>query len=103
MELNRNEKITFTSTTSIILSQEKNKPSYRAVIMVVNTSALGEIITISIDKPADVDGEGIPLSPGGYWIDSEEGGYLPTQRQINAKSSAATGSISLQERVIHNG
>jgi len=97
MEFNRNEQATIGTSASVISVEKDNANVKRKSIIVINTSTGGQVITIAIDAPA-VAGAGIVLSVGGSWQDSQDGGYLPTQKQITAISSAAGGLLSIQER-----
>jgi hypothetical protein len=96
-EFNRNEQITV-GTDAIVISVEKNNENNkRKSIILINTSAAAQVITIAIDAQA-VAGQGIVLAVGGSWQDSQEGGYLPTQKQITVISNAIGGLVSIQER-----
>lgn len=98
-ELNINTQTTV-GTDAVEVSQERgNRNGIRRSVILINTSTGGQILTIAIDNPA-VAGYGIVLNPGGLWTDNADGGYLPTQKQITAISSAAGGLLSIQERVI---
>lgn len=97
MELNRNEALVV-NTTALVVSKTKEHQSKRKSIIISNISSSGQVITLAIDKEA-VDRNGIVLYPGGSWQDSEEGGYMPTQKLITAISDGASGSIAIQERL----
>lgn len=98
-EINRNEKVTI-GTTSGEISAEKSRSNRneRQSIIIINTSLLGEKISIAIDSAA-ILGNGIVLSPGGVWSDTSDGAYKPTQKRIQAIADAATATISIQERI----
>lgn len=98
-ELNINTQQTINATAVEISGERGNRNGIRRSIIIINTSTGGQTITIAIDSPA-VANQGIVLSAGGLWSDNADGGYLPTQKQITAISSAAGGLLSIQERVI---
>jgi len=101
-EINRNENITISHTAAQVVSVERNNNNgARVSIIIINTSTTGQSVTLAIDAPAVLNA-GIVLNAGGHWQDSAEGGYLPTQKQITAISSAAGATIAIQERV-HKG
>lgn len=95
-ELIRNASATVTTTSSVAAEQCFQQ---RTLIVITNTSTAAQVINLSIDQEA-VAGVGIQLSPGGVFQDSRDGGYFPTNKQINVISSAAGGSIAIQERVL---
>ena len=99
MEINRNEKYTFTGTDPMIISQAKNSAGKRSSILLVNKSPAGQNITISVQYPPTSDNEGVPTAPGGFWGDDEQSGVLPTQEIIYAKADGANAVLSIQERV----
>jgi len=98
-EFNRNEQVTVNATASVVSVEKGNNNGQRQSIILINTSAGGQVITIAIDTEAVVN-KGIVLQAGGVWQDSKDGGYIPTQKQITAISSAAGGLLSIQERTI---
>ena len=98
-EINRNEKLTIGTTAETISIRAGSNNTKRSSIIIINTSTGGQIITLAVGAEAK-NGEGIPLSPGGVWSDSMDGGYLPTQAHITAISSLAGGTIAIQERLV---
>lgn len=99
MYYSRNTKLTV-GVTAVEVSEDKTArtDSKRIGIILINTSTGGQTITIAIDGEA-VAGEGIVLSPGGYWQDNQDGiGYLPTQARITAVSDLAGATLAIQER-----
>jgi len=98
-EINRNVSVSVgTDVTEI--SKEMNYPTNeRKVITAINTSTGGQKITISIGDEA-AGSAGIVLSPGGYYHESHDAGFTPTQSRITAISDIAAGTLSIQERVI---
>ena len=98
MEYNVNNQVTV-GTSSIVVSEERyNRNALRSSIILINTSLGGQKITISVDTPATAN-QGIVIAPGGYWQDSKDNVYIPTQRQINAVADGAGALLSIQERV----
>jgi len=86
-------------TTPVLVSEEQDGiTSQRYVILITNTSTGGQTITISPFQNATA-GSGIVLSPGGYYADSTDSFYMPSQSRITAVSSAAGGTLSVFERV----
>jgi len=98
-ELNRNDQLTIGTDSFVVTEQKDNQNARRSSIILINTSVGGQIITLTIGAPA-VANKGIVLAVGGSWNDSRDGGYWPTQQQIEAISSAAGGLLSIQERII---
>lgn len=86
------------STSPVVLAEEQYG-TQRSVLLITNTSTGGQNITISPGDEA-VAGKGIVISPGGYYLDSLDQGYRPTNARITAISSAAGGTVSIHERVI---
>jgi len=101
-EINRNASLTI-GTTLVEVSQALNYPTNeRKVISLINNSSGGQKITISIGDEA-AGSAGIILSPGGYYHESHDAGFTPTQSRITAVSDLAAGSLSIQERIIIRG
>jgi hypothetical protein len=87
-------------TSPVVVSEEQSEGSAkRNVIMIVNTSTGGQKITISPNADA-VAGKGIVLGAGGFYQDSADSGYIPTQTRISAISDLAGGTLSVHERII---
>lgn len=102
MEQTRNAVLTI-GTSPVIVSEEQNPPrAYRSVLFITNTSTAGQKITISPSNEA-VSGKGIVLSAGGFYQDSMDSGYKPTNDRITAISDAAGGTISIHERIVQGG
>ena len=98
VEYNRNTKITVGTTSVVASTSKEGLNAIRTGIILTNTSTGAQTITVSIDSPA-VSGEGIVLYPGGTWLDSKDGGGLPTQRSVNVISDLAGAVLSIQERM----
>jgi len=99
-ELMRNMSITV-GITPVIVSEEITG-SQRSVLFITNTSTAGQKITISAGDEA-VLGAGIPISVGGFYQDSMDSGYKPTNKRIMAVSNVAGGTIAIHERIINRG
>jgi len=97
IEYNRNESATIGTDATVISIEKDNSNFRRKSISIINTSTGGQIVSIAIGMTA-TNGTGIPIGPGGNWQDSEEGNYIPTQREITAISDLAGATIAIQER-----
>ena len=101
-ELIRNTTLSV-GTSAVIASEEQYLDNAtRSVILIINTSTGGQKISISVGDEA-TSGQGIVLSAGGFYQDSKDSGYLPTQKRISAISDLAGGTISIHERVLQGG
>ena len=89
-------------TSTAVVSEEQHTPNIRSVILITNTSTGGQKITVSAGDEA-VSGKGIVLSPGGFYQDSKESGYTPTQRRITAVSDLIDGEVAIHERIDSEG
>jgi hypothetical protein len=99
-ELNTSKTFTL-ATSSGVISQEKfPEQAQRIFFSVINTSPGAETISLAFGEEA-VLGQGIKLSPGGYYSESSDGINDATNKQINAIGSAATATIAFQERIIN--
>jgi len=96
-ELIRNASLTI-GTEAVVVAEEQYGTK-RNVLVITNTSTGGQIITISAGDQA-VAGQGIVLSPGGYYADSADSGYIPTNRRVTAISNGAGGTVAIHERII---
>lgn len=72
--------------------------SQRKVIVLTNTSTLGETISISFGKEAKT-GQGIYLSQGASYVASADSGYNPPNDRVNAIASAATATLAFHEEI----
>jgi len=98
-EINRNIDLDV-GTSVVIVSNEIQFPTNeRKLISLINNSTGGQKITIAIGDLAQSN-KGIVLSPGGYYQESHDAGFTPTQAHITAISDLADGSLSIQERII---
>lgn len=97
MENDRNESLAV-DTSAVVVSKSKEHQLKRKGITIINTSSGAQKITLAINAEANA-GQGIVLSAGGSWSDTEEGGYIPTQKLITAISDIVGGTIAIQERL----
>lgn len=87
-------------TTSTVVAEERNPlVNYRKFISVINTSTGGQVISISWTDEAGA-GQGIQLSPGGFYTESQDAGFTVTNSRISAISSAASGTVAVAERLV---
>jgi len=98
MDRHVNTSQTIGTSPAVVSIEKDNANGKRHSIIIINTSTLAQVITLAIDAEAQALA-GIVLYPGGSWQDSRDSGYYPTQKQITAVSSAAGGTIAIQERV----
>jgi hypothetical protein len=68
----------------------------RKVIVLTNTSVLGEVISVAINAEAK-DGEGIVLQPLDRYVESLDAGFLPSNARITAIATAATATLAIHE------
>ena len=90
-------------TVSVGVTQVNVSPEVllgqRKYISIINTSTGGQKITIAVNSDA-VLGNGIVLSPGGSYSDSQDGvAYYPPNFNIQAISDLAGGSLAVLERI----
>jgi len=97
-EINRNVSLTI-GTDVYVVSNEVGQNQERKVISLMNVSTGGQTITLNIGDQA-VSGSGITISPGGYYHESKDAGFTPTQTFITAIASAAGATLAVQERVL---
>jgi len=96
-EINRNSLIAV-GTSAVLISDMVEYPRVeRKVISIVNTSTAGQVITLAFGTMAEA-GKGVQLAVGGFYQESHDAGFTPTQDLISAISSAAAGQVSIQER-----
>ncbi len=70
----------------------------RKVIVLTNVSTGTQRISLSINGNA-VDSSSIVLFPYDSWIESIDSSFIPTQAQIRAIASAASGTLAIHERI----
>jgi len=97
----RNASLTVGTDPSVISEEQFN--AQRSVLFIVNTSTGGQSITIAPGDVAVAGSGGIVIGPGGFYQDTIDSGYKPTNSRVTAVSSAAAGTISIHERVIMRG
>jgi hypothetical protein len=84
-------------TTAVLLSFQKTE-GQRTSLAITNTSTAGQIITLGWGH-VPTAGAGIVLSPYGSWSESVDSAFIPSNLEIWAISSAASGTIGIQERI----
>jgi len=84
--------------TSAVLVSPQLLQGQRQVITLVNTSTAGQIITLSWGQEASAL-SGIVLTAYGSWSESIDSAFIPSNANIWAISSAANGTLAIQERV----
>jgi len=87
--------------TTVVKVSEDMYNSERNVIILTNTSTGGQIISLAWGKEA-VAGSGIVLSPGGFHQESKDAGFKPSNKNITAISSGASGTLAVHERMLVN-
>lgn len=85
------------TTASVIANQQDS--GIRTLISITNTSTAGQIVYLGFGVEAKV-GNGVPLSPGGYWVEDTDTIVYPSQKQITAVSSALGATLAIHERTI---
>ena len=73
-------------------------PGRRKLILMTNTSAGGERISIALNGNA-IDGSSIVLAAGFSWLESIDAVFTPTNEVITAISSGAGGLLAVHERI----
>jgi hypothetical protein len=91
-EPTRNELVAV-GTSSVMVSPAHE----RQEIIIVNSSAAAQVITLSVGMSAGLS-MGIPLQPWGVWYGSANSEFRVTSEAIYAISSAVSGQISIFER-----
>ena len=86
-------------TSSVVVSEEQSPyNAQRKVILLINTSTSGQKITICPDDDAVV-GTGVVIGSGGYYQDSQDAGYKPTNARITAIADGAGATLAIHERI----
>jgi len=70
----------------------------RVLFVLTNTSTSGQTITLAFNQDA-VAGSGIVLSPGGFYSEAQDAGFLPTNMDIYGIASAGGATLAITERV----
>jgi len=87
------------SITTIGATSSRVLPSAaRNVLTLRNSSTGGQIITFSMGNLPAALNEGIVLSVGQMWVDSDNGEYKCWEGEIQAISTGADGKLSVVER-----
>lgn len=86
-------------TTAVLISPYL-ADSIRKGLIITNTSSGGQVITIAKGKPA-VANQGVVLTAfGSSYVEAITEGYVPSLYDIWAISSAAGGTIAIQETIL---
>lgn len=100
-----NKSVTVNATAAVDvlpdLTNGQDRTGKRKAFVITNTSTGGQIISLSIGQNA-VANTGIILYPGGTWAEARDPAFEPTNRNISAISSAASGAVSVLERIDPN-
>lgn len=103
-EFNFANTVTIAATPTVVSQAQAS--GQRSLFTLINTSLTDQIITIAFGADA-VDKKGIVLYPGGYYQESIENGFKPSNDLITAimssVSGAVTGTLSVSMRVIPTG
>jgi len=75
----------------------------RKSLVITNTSTGGQIITIATGESGVTALNGLVLYPGGSWSESLDSAFIPSNLEYWGISSAASGSVAIQERIIPSG
>lgn len=84
--------------TSAVVISDQQTFSKRILFSLINTSTGGQTISIAFGSEA-VANQGIVLSPGGFYSESKDLNFDPTNEQITAISSGAGATLAVMERV----
>lgn len=95
--INRNASLSV-GTTNVVFSEERFT-DVRKLFSIINTSTGGQKISISFGSEA-VSGQGVVISPGGFYSESADGANDPTQSQICVVSDLAGATIAVSERIL---
>lgn len=102
MAENREDNVRDTSAsvgTSAVIVAPLLLTGTRTALTFINTSTGGQVITIKWGNQGTTTNAGIVLYPGGSWSESYDGYFVPSRLDVWAVSSAASGTLSIQERV----
>jgi len=98
VEPTRNDTVSV-GTTSSVISEARQIPKMRTVIIVRNIStAATDIVTVTPKFGTAVSNAGIVLEPGESFSDSSEAGYQAYQGMYTAICATANGSLAIFER-----
>jgi hypothetical protein len=84
--------------TTVVRIAEELQPGQRQALSLVNTSTAGQVISLSWGQEAGAL-IGVVLYPGGSWSESVDSAFMPSERLVTAVSSAAGGTLAVQERI----
>jgi len=98
-ELNRNTSVSV--GTSAVVVSEITLPGIRKVLSIINTSTGGQVISLGFGNVEAANGQGVQLNPSGFYVESQDTGFIVTQDRVSAISDAAGGTLAVMERVIN--
>lgn len=93
-----NRSATVGTSPSVVADQQDS--GIRTFISFINTSTGGQKVTLATDSEAKL-GEGIVLSPGGFYYEDVNSVVYPSQKQYTAISDIAGATLAIQERTIN--
>lgn len=94
-----NRTATIGTDTTMISEAKINGHSERVRLVVTNTSAGGQVISLAVNADATA-GSGLVLSPGGFMTWERQGNVPVQQQRVNAISNLAGGSVAIYEEVL---
>ena len=94
----RNETVAVGVASIIVSEPRKKEQNPRITILVRNTSAGGQVITVNLGMSVAVAQQGIVLKPNESYTDTTSEGYQSYQGGISAISDLAAGVLSIMER-----
>ena len=71
----------------------------RRVLVITNLSAIAQTITLNVGGAA-IAGQGIPLLVGSSYQETVSENFEPTNQEVWAISTAATGKLAVYERLL---
>lgn len=96
MANNTGRKTVTIGTTDVTVSNALPNTS-RVLFILQNTSTGGQKITIGIGQEA-VAGNGIVLSPGGYYSETRDENFNPSNEDLHAIADGANATLGIVER-----
>jgi hypothetical protein len=97
-EARTGQRVVTVGATSTVVSR-LSPIARRVQFVLTNASTGGQTISISLSQEA-VAGQGIVLSPGGFYAESTDSGFVASNEDIYAIASGAGGSLAVSERVL---
>jgi hypothetical protein len=90
---------TIGTSSSVVLKQQIT--GRRVLFSITNTSSGTEKVYLAFGTEAKL-GQGIVLSPGGYYIESIDNNFQPTMDEIQAISDQLTATVAVTIRTGNN-